>query len=149
MTTPQIILFAIFGAVLALMLWGRWRYDLVAFGGLLAGVLLGVVPSDKAFSGFGHPATMVVALILIATAGLTRSGAVAWLSRKLAKPDRPISLHIAVMGAVGTLLSGFMNNIAALAILMPVDIRVARKAGRAAAITLMPLAFATIFWAAC
>ncbi|SDE60411.1 TrkA-C domain-containing protein [Paracoccus isoporae] len=144
MTFPQITLFSIFGAVMVLMFSGRWRHDLVAFAGLMAAVVLGVVPAEAAFAGFGHPATMVVALILITTAGLMRSGAVAALTRLVVVENRPISLHIAVMSGIGGFLSGFMNNIAALAILMPIDMQVARRAGRAARLTLMPLAFATI-----
>ncbi|AUH63974.1 SLC13 family permease [Paracoccus zhejiangensis] len=144
MTYNQIILFAIFAAVMVLMFAGRWRHDLVAFAGLMAAVLLGVVPSAEAFAGFGHPATMVVALILVVTAGLRRSGAEAMLTRIIEARERSVSLHIAVMGGIGGLMSGFMNNIAALAILMPIDMQVARKAGRAAGLTLMPLAFATI-----
>lgn len=81
---------------------------------------------------------------LVAFAGLMRSGAVARLTQLLAKEDRPISLHVAVMGTIGGIMSGFMNNIAALAILMPIDMQIARKAGRVAGYTLMPLAFATI-----
>ena len=61
MTSDQTILFALFGLVFALLLWGRFRYDLVAFGALLAGVVLGVVPTKDAFAGFGHPATVIVA----------------------------------------------------------------------------------------
>ncbi|MDO5612834.1 MAG: SLC13 family permease [Paracoccus sp. (in: a-proteobacteria)] len=144
MTTPQITLFAIFGAVMILMIWGKWRHDLIAFAGLMTGVLTGVVPAGEAFSGFGHPATMVVALVLVASAGLVRSGAVSLLTKFLSRPNWPVTLHLAVIGGVGTVLSGFMNNIAALAILMPTDMQVARKAGRAAALTLMPLAFTTI-----
>ncbi|TKW65845.1 MAG: SLC13 family permease [Paracoccus denitrificans] len=144
MTLPQITLFSIFAAVMVLMFAGRWRYDLIAFAGLMAGVLTGVVPEEDAFSGFGHPATMVVALILVMTAGLMRSGAVAALTRLLVRDGRPVSLHIAVMAGIGGFLSGFMNNIAALAIMMPIDLQVARRAGRAAGLTLMPLAFATI-----
>ena len=64
MTADQIILFSLFGGVFALLLWGRFRYDLVAFTALMAGVVLGVVPTKDAFSGFGHPATLVVALAL-------------------------------------------------------------------------------------
>ena len=63
MTSEQIILFSLFGAVFALLLWGRLRYDLIAFSALMAGVVLGVVPTESAFSGFGHPATIVVALV--------------------------------------------------------------------------------------
>ncbi|MEM8591193.1 MAG: SLC13 family permease [Pseudomonadota bacterium] len=144
MTTDQIILFSLFGAVFALLLWGRFRYDLVAFTALLVGVVLGVVPSAEAFSGFGHPATLVVALVLIVSAGLVRSGAVFLITRTLVDSTRGLGAHITLMGAVGGVLSAFMNNVAALALLMPVDIQTARKAGRAVGLTLMPLSFATI-----
>ncbi|RMD93143.1 MAG: SLC13 family permease, partial [Alphaproteobacteria bacterium] len=144
MTTDQAILFALFGAVFGLLLWGRIRYDLVAFSALIVAVLLGVVPTHEAFSGFGHPATMVVALVLVVSAGLVRSGVVYMITRTLIDASRPLARHIAIMGGVGAVLSAFMNNVAALALLMPVDIQTARKAGRPVALSLMPLSFATI-----
>jgi di/tricarboxylate transporter len=144
MTTEQIILFVIFGGVFALLLWGRYRYDLVAFGSLLVGVLAGVVESKDAFSGFGHPATLVVALVLIVSAGLVNSGAVGLITRALVDSSRSLGAHIAIMGGVGAILSAFMNNVAALALLMPVDLQTAKKAKRAAGLSLMPLSFATI-----
>jgi len=144
MTQDQIILFALFAAVFALLLWGRYRYDLVAFSALMAGVVLGVVPTQDAFSGFGHPATLVVALVLIVSAGLVRSGAVFLITRTLVDASRGLGAHIALMGGIGAVLSAFMNNVAALALLMPVDIQTARKAGRAPGLSLMPLSFATI-----
>ncbi len=144
MTSPQIILFAIFAGVFALLLWGRWRYDLIAFGALLTGVLTGVVPTKAAFSGFGHPATLVVALVLIISAGLVNSGAVGLITRSLIDSGRALGKHIAIMGAVGAVLSAFMNNVAALALLMPVDLQTSRKAKRDPGLSLMPLSFATI-----
>ncbi|MFZ5965119.1 SLC13 family permease [Thalassococcus sp. BH17M4-6] len=144
MTPDQIILFSLFAAVFALLLWGRFRYDLVAFTALLAGVVLGVVPTEQAFSGFGHPATVIVALVLVVSAGLVRSGAVFLITRTLIDSGRGLGAHIAIMGSVGGVLSAFMNNVAALALLMPVDIQTARKAGRVASKSLMPLSFATI-----
>ncbi|PTX54092.1 TrkA family protein [Litoreibacter ponti] len=144
MTTDQIILFALFGAVFIFLVWGRWRYDLVAFTALMAGVVLGVVPTKDAFSGFGHPATLVVALVLVVSAGLVRSGAVFLITRTLVDSTRSLGAHITLMGAVGGVLSAFMNNVAALALLMPVDIQTARKAGRDPGLSLMPLSFATI-----
>ena len=144
MTTDQIILFALFGAVFGLLLWGRWRYDLVAFSALMIGVVLGVVPTKDAFSGFGHPATLIVALVLVVSAGLVRSGAVFLITRTLVDSTRSLASHITLMGAIGGVLSAFMNNVAALALLMPVDIQTARKAGRAPGLSLMPLSFATI-----
>ncbi|MGB5837977.1 MAG: SLC13 family permease, partial [Albidovulum sp.] len=144
MTQDQIILFTLFGTVFAALIWGRWRYDLVAFTALIAGVLLGVVPASSAFAGFGHPATLVVALVLIVSAGLTRAGAVMLITRRFVDAGRSLGTHIAVMGAVGGVLSAFMNNVAALALLMPVDVAAARKSGRAPGLSLMPLSFATI-----
>jgi di/tricarboxylate transporter len=144
MTAQQMMLFALLGVMIVLMLWGRWRYDLVAFAGLMASVLMGIVPSEDAFSGFGNPTTLIVALVLIATAGLNRSGAVARLARLISTKQRGTTTHVMIFGAVGGLLSGFMNNIAALAMLMPVDLQTARKANRPTGLTLMPLAFATI-----
>lgn len=144
MSSQQALLFAIFAAVFALLLWGRFRYDLVAFGALMVSVVLGVVPAQEAFSGFGHPATLVVALVLIVSAGLVRSGAVFLITRTLVDSGRGLGAHIGLMGAVGAVLSAFMNNVAALALLMPVDVQTARKAGRAPGLSLMPLSFATI-----
>lgn len=144
MSTDQIILFSLFGAVFGLLLWGKFRYDIVAFSALMLGVVLGVVPTTDAFSGFGHPATLVVALVLVVSAGLARSGAVFLITRTLVDASRSLGSHIALMGAIGGVLSAFMNNVAALALLMPVDIQTARKAGRSAGLSLMPLSFATI-----
>jgi di/tricarboxylate transporter len=144
MTTDQIILFALFGLVFAFLLWGKFRYDIVAFSALMAGVLLGVVPTSQAFAGFGHPATLVVALVLVVSAGLVRSGAVFLITRTLVNASRSLGSHITLMGAVGGVLSALMNNVAALALLMPVDIQTARKAGRSPGLSLMPLSFATI-----
>lgn len=144
MTTDQIILFSLFGAVFGMLLWGRFRYDLIAFSALMLGVVLGVVPTKEAFSGFGHPATLVVALVLVVSAGLVRSGAVFLITRTLVDASRSLGAHITLMGAIGGVLSAFMNNVAALALLMPVDIQTARKAGRSAGLSLMPLSFATI-----
>lgn len=144
MTSDQIILFTLFGAVFGLLLWGRFRYDIVAFSALMIGVVLGVVPTAEAFLGFGHPATLVVALVLVVSAGLVRSGAVFLITRTLVDASRSLGAHIALMGAIGAVLSAFMNNVAALALLMPVDIQTARKAGRSPGLSLMPLSFATI-----
>ncbi len=144
MTPDQITLFVLFGAVFGLLLWGKFRYDLVAFTALMAGVVLGVVPTKHAFDGFGHPATLVVALVLVVSAGLVRSGAVFLITRTLVDSTRKLGAHIALMGLIGGVLSAFMNNVAALALLMPVDIQTARKAGRQPGLSLMPLSFATI-----
>jgi len=144
MTTDQGILFTLLGAVFALLIWGRWRYDLVAFIALLAAILLGLVPTDQAFSGFGHPATVIIALVLIVSKGLSNTGVIEYLGRLFVASGRRLGTHIAAMSGLAAALSAVMNNVAALALLMPLDLQAARKAGRTAAETLMPLSFASI-----
>jgi di/tricarboxylate transporter len=144
MTYEQITLFSLMAGVLGMLLWGKWRYDLVAFGALSIGLILGVIPKDQAFSGFGHPAVIIIALVLIVSRALSQSGAIEMLTSKVINSSRPLPLHIASMGFLGAVLSAFMNNVAALALLMPVDIQAANKAKRSPALSLMPLSFATI-----
>jgi di/tricarboxylate transporter len=144
MTAEQGTLFAIFVTVFGLLIWGRFRYDFVAFAGLIAGALLGVVPAGEIFAGFGHPAVIIIALVLIVSRGLMNSGAIERAAGHLVSGERPAGLHVAIMATVAAALSAIVNNVAALALLMPLDIEAAKKAKRAIAATLMPLSFASI-----
>ncbi|MBT8092108.1 MAG: SLC13 family permease [Gammaproteobacteria bacterium] len=144
MTADQILLFSLLFVVFVFLIWGRWRYDLVAFVALLAALLTGLVPVDRAFSGFGHPATVIIALVLIVSRGLSNSGAIELIARFLVDSSRKLRSHIAIMSGLAAALSALMNNVAALALLMPVDMQAARKAGRSPALSLMPLSFASI-----
>ena len=132
-------IFILLGLVFGLLLWGRIRYDLVAFGALVLGAVIGLVPSDQVFSGFGHSAVAIIALVLIVSRALSSSGAVEIIASRLIDADRPLPLHIGVIAALAAGLSAIINNVAALALLMPLDLEAARKAKRAAAQTLMPL----------
>ncbi len=144
MTTDQILLFSLLFFVFVFLIWGRWRYDLVAFVALLLALLAGLVPADKAFSGFGHPATVIIALVLIVSRGLSNSGAIEMVARFLVDSSRKLPTHISMMSGLAAGLSALMNNVAALALLMPVDMQAARKAGRSPSLSLMPLSFASI-----
>ena len=144
MTTDQLLLFALLGVVFALLVWGKIRYDLIAFGALVAAVIIGVVPEEHAFDGFGHHATVIIALVLIVSRGLSNSGAVELIARHLITRGRSLLMHISLMSTVAAALSALMNNVAALALLMPIDMQAAAKAKRSAALSLMPLSFASI-----
>lgn len=144
MTPEQISLFALFLTLFAVLIWGRIRYDLVAFTALLAAVALGLVPPQDAFHGFGHPAVVIIALVLIVSRALMNSGAVELIARLVSDPGRGLAGHIGIMALVGAALSAVINNVAALALLMTLDIDAARKARRAVSLSLMPLSFATI-----
>lgn len=137
-------IFVLLGIVFVLLIWGRIRYDLVAFGALIVAATLGLVPTEDVFSGFGHSAVAIIALVLIVSRGLSSSGAVELIAARLIDPERPLPLHIAVVAAFAAGLSAIINNVAALALLMPLDLEAAKKAKRAAGQTLMPLSFATI-----
>jgi len=144
MTSDQIILFGLVILIFAFLMWGRFRYDLVAFGALVIAFAAGVIEKEEVFSGFGHPAVVIVALVLIVSRGLSRSGAIEMIAQKVIKGSRGQQAHIGIMASISAGLSSIMNNVAALALLMPVDIQVARRAKRSPAVTLMPLSFATI-----
>ena len=131
MVTPdQLTLFGLLFFVFVFLIWGRWRYDLVAFVALLIALLTGVVPKEQAFSGFGHPATVIIALVLIISRGLSNSGAIELVARHVVDASRKLASHIAIMSGLAAALSALMNNVAALALLMPVDLQAAKKAGR-------------------
>jgi di/tricarboxylate transporter len=144
MPGDQTLIFLLFAIIFVLLIWGRIRYDLVAFSALVIGAVLGLVPTSEMFSGFGHSAVAIIALVLIVSRGLSSSGAIELVAAKLIDPERPLPLHIAIISAVGAGLSAVINNVAALALLMPLDVEAANKVRRSPGQSLMPLSFATI-----
>jgi len=144
MSHDLILIFLLLGAVFGLLSWGRIRFDLVAFGALVLAAVLGLVDAEHMFAGFAHPAVAIIALVLIVSRGLSGSGVVELLAAKLNDPERAVPAHIALMAGAGAALSAVINNVAALSLLMPLDIEAAAKAKRAVSRTLMPLSFATI-----
>ncbi len=143
-TRDQAAILIILVATFGLFLWGRWRHDMVAMGALLACVIAGVVPGADAFLGFGHPAVITVACVLVLSSGLQSSGAVDRLMRVvLPKSAGPVVTTAALTG-LAALLSGFMNNVGALALLMPVALQVASRQQLPPGKVLMPLAFGSI-----
>jgi di/tricarboxylate transporter len=144
MSGDQISVLAILALVVGLFLWGRWRHDLVAVSALLACVVTGLVDPSQAFQGFGHPAVITVACMLIMSRALQTSGAVEVLARRALPEKAGPVLSLAALMGVGALLSGFMNNVGAMALLMPVGIKLAQRLKLPPGQVLMPLAFGTI-----
>ena len=144
MTTPQIQILAILMLTMGLFLWGRWRHDLVALASLLACTLLGLVSADKAFLGFGHPAVITVASVLILSKGLQDSGAVDRLAHKVLPSGMGFIGGIAALTALGAVLSAFMNNVGAMALLLPLGLQMADRFELPPGRVLMPLSFGTI-----
>lgn len=144
MTADQLQILTILVVTITMFLWGHWRHDIVAVMALLACVVLGLVAPADAFSGFGHPAVITVACVLILSRGLQNSGAIDLLSRHLLPAAAGPTLSIGAITLLGAVLSGFMNNVGALALLMPVAIHLAARLELPPGKVLMPLAFGSI-----
>ena len=133
MTEAQISILVILAATVGLFLWGRFRHDVVALAALLACVVAGVVPGAGAFAGFGHPAVITVAAVLILSRGLQNSGAVDLMAGVLIPHGAGPTISLLALGGLGAALSGFMNNVGAMALLMPVAVQLAGRLGMAPA----------------
>lgn len=144
MTNEQLIVFGVLAATLALFVWNRWRYDVVAVMALLAVTLTGVVPFDEMFSGLGHPAVVTVAAVLVVSRGLLNAGVVDQLGRHLTWVGEQPWIQVAAFTSIVALASGFMNNVGALALFMPMAVWMAHRSGRSPGFLLMPLAFGSL-----
>ena len=144
MSTDQHIVFGTLTAVLLLFVWGRIRHDIVALLALFALVVLGIVDPAMAFGGFGHPAVITVAAVLVIGKALEYSGLIDLLGRLVTKVGDGLVVQLATLCTIVAIASAFMNNVGALAILMPVAIHLARSSGHPVSYYLMPLAFASL-----
>ena len=144
MTWEQAAILVVLAGTLAVFVWDRWRYDVVAMTSLMACVLLGLIDPEAAFAGFSNPAVITVAAVLVISRALARSGAIDALAGRLIGASSAPFAHLASLSVLGAALSGFMNNVGALALLMPVALSTARRHGYAPGLLLMPLSFATL-----
>ncbi|WP_029934862.1 SLC13 family permease [Thiomicrospira pelophila] len=144
MTQDQLLILLILASTMVLFVWGRWRHDIVAAMALMACVLTGLVSPNDAFLGFAHPAVITVACVLVLSRGLQNSGAVDVLTHHAMPKNAGKTLSLAALVGIGALLSGFMNNVGAMALLMPVAIQLAARLELPPGQILMPLAFGTI-----
>ncbi|HEX6323441.1 MAG TPA: SLC13 family permease [Vicinamibacterales bacterium] len=144
MTADQLTVFGVLAATLALFMWNRWRYDIVAVLALLVLALAGIVPPADMFAGLGHPAVVTVAAVLVLSRGLLHAGVVDTLASRIMRVGNRPWLQVATLTTIVALSSGFMNNVGALALFMPVAIWMSRQSGRSPSLLLMPLAFGSL-----
>lgn len=144
MTGDQLTVFLVLAATLGLFIWNRWRYDVVAVLALVVVALAGLVPPDKVFAGLGHPAVVTVVAVLVVSRGLLNAGVVDTLARRLTRVGDRLWIQVATLTGIVALCSGFMNNVGALALFMPVAIWMSRQSGHSPSRLLMPLAFGSL-----
>jgi di/tricarboxylate transporter len=140
----QTIVFSTLAIALFLFAWGKVRHDIVALIALFLLVLAGIVPKDNAFTGFAHPAVVTVAAVLIISRALMNSGLIDVIASWVMKVGKKLIVQIFALTVVVAVASAFMNNVGALAILMPVALYIARKSGNAPSYILMPIAFGSL-----
>jgi di/tricarboxylate transporter len=144
MTLQQMLAFAVIGGTMALFVWGRLRYDLVAGIALLVAVLIGVVPADKAFSGFSDEIVVIVAGALIVSAAVARSGIIELALQPIAPHVTSLRTQILILVGAVTLLSAFVKNIGALAMMIPIALQMSKRSNRSPSLLLMPMAFGSL-----
>lgn len=144
MNAEQGIVFGVLLATLGMFVWNRLRFDVVAMLALLVVAVAGLVPPDTVFSGFGHPAVITVAAVLVISQGLVNAGVVDTIARFLGKVGNNPVIQVTTLTLIVALCSGFMNNVGALALLMPVAIWMSRQGGHSPSLLLMPLAFGSL-----
>ncbi|MBK5197815.1 MAG: SLC13 family permease, partial [Methyloceanibacter sp.] len=144
MTFDQGLAFTIIIGMMALFAWGRWRYDLVAVLALLVAVAAGIVKPDQAFKGFSDDIVIIVASALVVSAAVARSGVIERIVRKLGPYLTTLNRQVVALVGSVTLLSGFVKNIGALAMLMPIAFQLARRTGTSPSSLLMPMSFGAL-----
>ena len=144
MTTDQLLAFGLIGGTIGCFVWGRLPYDLVALAALLVGVVIGIVPAQKAFEGFSDDVIIIIAAALVVSAAIGRSGVIEAALRPVISRLKTTRVQVPVLVSCTALLSMVSKNVGALAIFMPVAIQLARRTRTSASALLMPMAFASL-----
>lgn len=140
----QIIVLGVIAAMLIIFIDGRYRYDFVSLAGLLILSVLGIVPEDKIFSGFSHPAVITVAAVLVISNALIKVGVMDNITSLINRKATGVRRKVLSLMLITAFLSGFMNNVGALAIILPIAIGVAKESDTSPSRFLMPVAFSSL-----
>ncbi|MCG5480012.1 MAG: anion permease [Ensifer alkalisoli] len=144
MTADQLLSFIVIGTMMVFFVWGRFRYDVIACSALMLSVAVGIVPFNGAFAGFSDDIVIIVASALIVSAGVARSGIVDAAIQRFLPELQSVRAQLALLVVTVTVLSAFIKNIGALAIMIPVAFQFARRSKVQPSVFLMPMAFGSL-----
>ncbi|MEO5325499.1 SLC13 family permease [Mesorhizobium sp. CC13] len=144
MTTDQLMSIAVIVLMMAAFIWGRYRYDVVGCGALIVAVAAGIVPTASAFTGFSDDIVIIVASALLVSAGVARSGIMEYAIQRFAPDVSSVRAQLALLVVIVTVLSAFVKNIGALAIMIPIAFQFARRSNTSPSVFLMPMAFGAL-----
>ncbi|HET6629855.1 MAG TPA: SLC13 family permease [Woeseiaceae bacterium] len=145
MTFEIALVLAILGVALVLFVSGVIRMDLVALLVLGTLAVTGLVTAEEAFAGFSNPAVITIWAMFILSEGLARTGIANIIGQQVLRiaGRRELAMVMVIMISAAT-LSGFMNNIGVVALMLPVVVDVARRTRMPPSRLLIPLAFGTL-----
>lgn len=149
MNFEQAAILVLLVGMLIVFAFDRIRLEVMALGGLAAGLVLGLVSPAQAFTGFSNPAFITVVEILLIAQVFRHSGILDPLSRRIPQMARTETGILVVLCAITAGLSVFMNNIGALALMIPVVTSVCRVSGIDQRRILMPVSFAALLGGLC
>ena len=141
---PQLIVFLVIGVTLVLFIDGRLRYDFVSLAGLLVLGITRVIEPENVFLGFSHPAVITVASVLVISDALIKTGVMDSITMLMNRSSKGVGAKVMGLMIITAGLSGFMNNVGALAIILPIAISVAHDSNQSPSKFLMPVAFASL-----
>ncbi|MFW6269328.1 MAG: SLC13 family permease [Bacillota bacterium] len=144
MSSELLLVILVLFITLIMFMWGKIRYDLVALGALFVIAVSGILPPEKIFAGFGHPAVITVAGVLVVSRALLNAGIVDYIASIIDRLGEGTFTRVAALTGLSAISSSFMNNVGALSLFMPVTLNIAKKDEKPASIFLMPLAFGSI-----
>ena len=144
MRMDQWLSLLVIALMMAAFVWGRYRHDVVAAGSLLVAIVIGIVPAKEAFSGFADDIVIIVASALVVSAAISRSGIMDIALRRFSPEKSGPRARLILLVGIVAVLSAFIKNIGALAIMIPVAIQMARKSRVSPSMFLMPMAFASL-----
>ncbi len=144
MTVDQGLAFAIVIGAMALFVWGRPRYDIVACLALMAAVAAGLVKPEEAFSGFSDDIVVIVGSALVVSAAIAQTGLPELALQRISRHVRSVQMQLLVLVATVTILSAFIKNVGALAIMIPLAFQMAKRSGASASCFLMPMSFGAL-----
>ena len=142
--SDQLILSSVIIGLLIFFISGKYRYDYVSLGALALLILFDVIKIENAFIGFSHPAVITVALVLLISKGLQDAGLSAVTGNFIGRFSPSETQFLFLIMFIAAILSSFINNIGAMALLLPITLSTCQKMGWHAGKFLMPLAFASI-----
>jgi di/tricarboxylate transporter len=129
---------------MGLFIWGRPRYDIVACLALIAAVATGLVEPEEAFSGFSDDIVIIVGSALVVSAAIAQTGLPEAALQRISRHVHSVQVQILVLVATVTILSAFVKNIGALAIMIPLAFQMAKRSGTSASYFLMPMSFGAL-----